>query len=1170
MPPIGQQLPIPRLRTPLFAGVRLGLAFALSFALAGFCQAAEGPSAPFPPITSVAEFWGVSESDKQLPHPVRMEMDIHYYDGSWNLLWARTGNETSYLPVEGKPLPIRAGQRIRLEGSVVPVRGFDGEMVKVTVLGDAALPEPVRVTGQLEKLGELNGRRVELEGYILRQTEPDPTHIEAKLFAEGRVISLTMQISATEPLPQFVGSRVRVRGICDAVPDPSGRLQNVECWVLEKERPEVLGSIADDPRFKMPRTIIEQLGGAEGQRWVRIVGEVHAQEPGESLTVRDDTGQIVVVTSQPEVLPVRAQVEVVGRPVPAELGWTLEEPLFRRLGGAESLVNRAVRGPGQAPVRLRLAEQVVQLTPEEAEKRYPVTLRGVVTWFDERADYFYMQDATGGVRVRRQPGEGGVISFGNSLIAAGVTVRGAVLPEIELQEASDLSSLALPSPRRISLEQALSGFEESRWVEMRGFIRQVVHEGGWTRLDLTEATGEFAAYLPRDDSLARLQSAIVRLRGVCAAQPGHEPEQSGARLWVPNREMITVEVPGDDDPFSRPLRAVAALRRITLTQPLVQRVRVKGVVSLHQTPRYLYLQDGEEGLFVLTRQANPVMPGESVEVSGIPGRAGNRLVLREGVIRKIEGRTALVPVEIERPGLIDERRDTQLVRLGAVVRQATSEGARWKLSLETEGRIFEADLPADTDWKPPATASRVELTGVYVVEFDEYRRPHGFRLELRSPADIRVVAQPPWWNVRRTIYVTVAVCVVTLLITAWGITLRRQVSAQTEQIRRQMEREKQLQAEIDRSARLESLGVLAGGIAHDFNTLLTAVLGHLGLAAMDQRVVAAAGDCISEAERGVRRAREITQRLLTFAKGGEPVLTEVHLPEIVSEAANYARHGSNVRLDFDYPPDLPPGKVDAGQISRVIHNVVINSVQAMPDGGVVSIALAFVNLAPGEVDTLAAGPYLRLTIADAGKGIPPENLSRVFDPYFSTKAKGNSGLGLATARSIVKKHSGHIELESQVDRGTTFRIWLPAAQPVASVAADPVHPVQPKGSARILVMDDEEVIRRVAGRMLALANHEVEYAADGSEAIEAYAAAQRSGRPFDLVIFDLKVPGAMGGKEALIELRKIDPRIRAIASSGYSDDPVMANPHAYGFRCSLPKPYDIPDLMRAVEEARRN
>jgi CheY-like chemotaxis protein/two-component sensor histidine kinase len=378
-----------------------------------------------------------------------------------------------------------------------------------------------------------------------------------------------------------------------------------------------------------------------------------------------------------------------------------------------------------------------------------------------------------------------------------------------------------------------------------------------------------------------------------------------------------------------------------------------------------------------------------------------------------------------------------------------------------------------------------------------------------------------------------------------------------------------MQAEVERAARLESLGVLAGGIAHDFNNLLTAILGNLGLAAMDKRVMEAAGDCISEAERGARRARDITHQLLTFARGGEPMRSPVLLPEIVTEAANFARQGTQVRFDIKCPPDLPAGDVDAGQISRVVHNLVLNAVQAMPEeGGVVGITLAAEDLAAGAVGTLAPGRYIRLTVTDSGSGISPEIMPRIFDPYFSTKTKGrNSGLGLATVRSIVVKHNGHIEAESKPGAGATFRVWLQAAREEVPAPAK-----LPRSAAlepaRVLVMDDEAVIRRVAGRMLALAGHETTFALDGAEAVQAYVAAKQSGRPFDFVILDLTVPGGMGGKEAVAELLKLDPDVRAIASSGYSSDPVMANPGVYGFRSRLPKPYDIPDLMRAIEEAR--
>ncbi len=1119
-------------------------------------------------ITTGGEFWNLSDAEKQKSHPVRMELIVYYYDSQWKLLWGESAGQGCYLPMRGRALPIQSGQRIRLEGTVMPAEGFAGELVTATVLADNALPAPMPLAGRVGDFAQLDARWVEGEGHVFGQSDPDPTHVLFLVLCENRVISLRLQISGTDPIPQLVGARIRFRAVYVPTRDPSGNLQQIDCWTSRRTDIDVLGWLADDERFKLPRTLLDQLATTR-QPWVRVVGEVRTQDSGKSITVRDESTQIVIATAQPELLPENAAVEVIGRPVAGEAGWTLREALFRTTGRS-ALTVPGLQIPGRAPLRLRLAEHVLDLPADEAEKRYPVTLRGVVTWADGRAEFFYLQDASGGVRVRRQPGRGGVLAAGSSLALTGVTVRGSFVPEVELIEASYLGTMALPPVRSITLEQALSGAEEGQRVEMHGYVRQVAQEGGWTRLDLTTLTGEFTAYLPEDKSIESLQGALVRVRGVCNALVNVNRELTDIRLWVQSREAVLVDEPRPADPYAVPAQTISGLRQFTAAQLSNHRVRLTGQILLHEPGRYLYLQDAGGGLFVLTRETGQLRPGDRVEAVGFPGRAGNRLVLREAVWRTVKAGTVITPQELTSVAALLPEADARLVRIPAVLRQTVTEGAQAKLILQSGDTVFDATLHDTAGWVPPATGSRLELTGVYVVEFDEYRRPHSFRLELRTPADVSVLELPPWWTARRTGYAVGGLALFTLLIITWGMVLRRRVRAQTEQIRRQLEKEARLQGELERSSRLESLGVLAGGIAHDFNNLLTAILGNLGLAAMDKRVMAAAGDCISEAERGARRARDITQQLLTFAKGGDPVRTSVFLPDVVKEAANFARHGSNVRFDFDYPPDLPPGDVDAGQISRVVHNLVINAVQAMPDGGVVSIVLAPATLGDGEVDTLPAGTYLKLTLADTGKGIPSENLPRIFDPYFSTKDKaGNSGLGLATVRSIIKKHHGHIEVESRVGQGTTFRIWLPAARKETPRAATATPWARGHGPARVLVMDDEDVIRRVAGRMLSLAGHETVFAADGAEAVRAYTAGRQSGYAFDLVIFDLTVPGGMGGKDALQELLKADPGIRAIASSGYSNDPVMANPRAYGFCTSLPKPYDIPDLMKAVEEARR-
>ena len=372
---------------------------------------------------------------------------------------------------------------------------------------------------------------------------------------------------------------------------------------------------------------------------------------------------------------------------------------------------------------------------------------------------------------------------------------------------------------------------------------------------------------------------------------------------------------------------------------------------------------------------------------------------------------------------------------------------------------------------------------------------------------------------------------------------------------------KQVEAERIKSSKLESVGLLAAGIAHDFNNILTAILGNVSLAKLVSPS-AAAVEVLTQAERAAVRARDLTQQLLTFSKGGAPIRKAASLAGFLRESLSFALRGSNARLALDLAPDLWPAVFDAGQMSQVFNNLLINAVQAMPNGGTVTIAAVNAVLEAGNTYGLAPGRYVKVRVTDEGIGIPPEHLTRVFDPYFTTKNTG-TGLGLATAYSIMRRHDGYIGACAGEPIGACFKVLLPAAAAVE-------HPVSAAdaswrcGEGRILLMDDEAPVRAVGSGLLGHLGYEVTVASDGDEALALYRQAQANGSPFDLVILDLTVPGAMGGRECFERLRQVDPHARALVSSGYSTDPIMADHAAHGFCGVISKPYELRDLSETV------
>jgi two-component system cell cycle sensor histidine kinase/response regulator CckA len=371
--------------------------------------------------------------------------------------------------------------------------------------------------------------------------------------------------------------------------------------------------------------------------------------------------------------------------------------------------------------------------------------------------------------------------------------------------------------------------------------------------------------------------------------------------------------------------------------------------------------------------------------------------------------------------------------------------------------------------------------------------------------------------------------------------------------------------QLQKMEKLESLGILAGGIAHDFNNILTGIIGNISFARTFLDESHKSATILLKAEKAANRAADLAHQLLTFAKGGQPIKKSVSMKHILEESASFVLRGSNVSSDIKLPVDLPPVEVDEGQISQVISNLFINATHAMPGGGTIIIRGEKVTVDAANIMTMAPGDYIRLTVTDTGCGISEENQKKIFEPYFTTKL-GGSGLGLASAHSIVTKHGGYISVRSAVGKGTTFELLLPASDKkvIRNDAGSTPVTFGGRNGFSVLVMDDEEIIRDMISLMMDELGYHAQTCANGEESISLYKAARDVGSPYSAVIMDLTVPGGMGGREAAEHILAIDPNARLIVSSGYSNDPIMAEFSKFGFCATLSKPYSIEEITKTL------
>ena len=1120
------------------------------------------------PITTAREFWALPPEARTTRHAFCFEGRVNFYDPTWRLLWMENAGEGFFLAPSG-PLPaLRSGQRVRLEGTMVPAVGLQAETTRITVLEASTPGAPLATHERIGDLRTFDRRLVTVEAYVDEQQLIDAEHVRLWLIVEGR--SVIGWVPPPQPYnpTQWQGRYVRLEALYSGRLDPTGNETSIELWAASPSAITDLGDISRVAPFDLPLVPINEINRYAVGTPVHIRGCIQQRETGVSVIVRDLTGEVQLRSLQRSRLPLGTEVEAVGQVALVGTRWVLQAGLFRPTTPPE---HPAPASP--SPEATQAIETIRQLTPEEAARGQPVTVAGVVTWAMPDADFFFLQDLSGGVRVRYPRNRMAAPDLQKQLRIAAVTYADPQGPALELRNATDLGSQSTPQPRRVGYDRALSGSVNGQWVEMRGFVQRIVSEGNWRWIHVTTPTGEFLGHLHSPAEFVAPPGALLRLHGVCENTFDQHGQAAGVILRIPYLHDILIEEDAPADPFELPRRPLASLRQIRAQRDLA-RVRIGGVV-LHQRAGEVVVQEGTIGLSILTTQTTPLAPGDTIEAVGILGNDGARLLLREAVFRRLGAGPPPTWVEVSTPAVIRADLDRRVVRLRGQLLDTLHTADQVRYTLQSGNTLFEARLetPVPSPSLPDfALGTGLELTGLYRVDFDDTQHPRSFQIHLRRPEDVAVYQRARLWTLSRALLACGLLAGLILLVLAWVVTLRRQVQAQTEQSQRQLEKQAALEAELERSQRLRSLGLLAGGIAHDFNNLLTGIMGNLSLAMYDAQAVALIGDYLQEAEKCAHRARDITQQLATFAQGGALTCVVSDLTALVDHSILTVLGETKVHADFSPPADLWWINADRDQLARALQGLLTYTRSTLPQGGVVRLAADNATVPDHGPLPLAAGRYVRLTLTNPGASHVPEKLDDFFDPYATTKF-GDARFGLAITYASIKRHGGHIEVEFTPHRGLVFQVWLPAALPGAPLApgvlSEPAlpQPLRHFAGLRVLLMDDEGSIRRLGSRLLQYLGCATQVAENGEECVEIYQAARQSAAPFQLVILDLTVISGMGAQATLAALRQIDPHVRAIISSGYGKDPAMVDFAAHGFVQAVAKPYEAATLALALQQA---
>jgi signal transduction histidine kinase len=863
-------------------------------------EAQEPPADPGRVLTNIYQIWELPPAEKERLYRIQTEVVVYYFDAEWGNAWGECLGMPCYLPLSDCPTRLKAGQRVGLDGWVSPGRErFIWEKTRVRVLEEGLKLKGEPVQNLAEGAAGLQKHWVTVEGLIDGLRE-DSTHLTLSFLGEGAVATAFVQKGTERASPWFkAGDYVRIQGVYHSQYDREGKVADLTLWVPSLDDVEVIGSLANDKRFDLPIRGIEQLDeGTPTNQMVRVRGKVRAHEPGKWVTLWDGTGQVMVQSRQASPLRFGDWVEAVGYPYALGVQQCLHGGLYRLLEATNRLGMES--DSGLSPRLLRLAEQVRELSREEASQHPAVMLRAMVTWIHRETAFAYVQDASGGIRLANPKWDSPEAARAGAIVLVrGEGAEGDYVPVVTNASVTRAGYWDLDVAQRVSLEEALTGVQEGRWIEMRGFVRQVRPMNGLVAMNLSSSGGEFEVWTPASQSYDYLKGAFIHAQGVCSATANSRRQLTGIRVLSPEAKFLQIEEAAPEDVFAAPFRPLGALRRFDFQNALDRRVRISGTVVMQAPGRYLYLQEGADGVFALCRQPELVLPGDRVEAVGFPGNDRGKFIMREAVFRRIGTGPEPTPLKLSPGKAVDADWEGLLVRAEGVLLNAVAKDGKQQMLVRTGDSTFEATLDAAAGLSQSQMAdlevgSRLALTGVYDLQMDEYGKPRSFLLRLRSSRDVRVLSRPPWWTLARLMWVLLGLVVVALLAMVWGLLIARKnkllrqaqgqlqaandelemrVEARTRELREEVAAKESARAELAKAqedlmlaSRQAGMAEVATSVLHNVGNVLNSV--NVSASLLGQHVRQSKVEYVAKAAALLRQPpEELARFLATDPKG---------------------------------------------------------------------------------------------------------------------------------------------------------------------------------------------------------------------------------------------------------------------------------------------------------------